>query len=164
MLAQMSGLKGQITGLLAQQADLRALYDKEQVRADEIASLLQKEQEKRVPTASAMASQPWFTIAPGVQRSLQSAQSLEIPKGAVLVGLKLDLAENWKATYKAVLLSEGEEILSRSNLKAAVSEKRITISFSVPAIDLPDGNCEIRLYDAAAKEILETYSFRIIKN
>ncbi len=171
LLVRMGGLENQISGLQARQQDreteesrLRALLEKERSRADEIAGLLQQEQAKRTPTPLAMVSQPWFTVAPGAQRSAGPVQAFEIPKGALLVGLKLDLPENWKQTYRVVLLSPDKEILSRSNLKAAVSEKEITIGFSVPASDLPAGHCEIRLYGTGETEILETYSFRVIRN
>jgi hypothetical protein len=171
MRIQMSGLKEQISGLQAQQQNraveesrLRELAEKEHDRADQIARMLEQEQEKRVPTQFAMASQPSFTLFPGAQRSAQSSQQIKIAKSASLVDLRLDLPENWKATYRAVLSSGGEEILSRLNLKAAESAKEITISFSVPATDLPSGHYEIMLYGTGENEARETYAFRVARN
>lgn len=171
MLVQTTGLRKEIYGLQAQQQNsaaeafrLRALFERERARADQIAGLLLEAQGKRVLTQTAMVSQPWFTLAAGAQRSSHSYQSIDIKREAILVGLRLDLAENWKDTYRAVLLSGEKEILSRSNLRAAVSEKEIVISFSVPAADLPGGYCEIRLYGSVEDEVLETYSFRVIRN
>jgi hypothetical protein len=155
MIVQTGGLKGQISGL-------QARYEKEHERADQIASLL-RDQEQRAAAQSGMMSE--FTLSPGAQRSAEPTKSLEMPKGALLVPVKLDLAENWKETYKAVLLSSGDrEILTRSNLKAAVSDREITISFVVPATDLPSGNYLIRLYGSGENEVRETYSFRVVKN
>jgi hypothetical protein len=62
-----------------------------------------------------------------------------------------------------VLLSEGKEILSRSNLKASVSDKEVVIRLRVPATDLSSGYCEIRLYGSDENEDLETYYFRVTK-
>ena len=161
----MRGFKAQISGLQAQQQQreaelsrLRDLSEKERARADQFASLFQ-EQEKRVP------AQSWFTVTAGAQRSAQSSKPLEIPKGAILVNLRLDLAKNWRETYRAVLSSgAGKQILARSNLKAAESDKEIIIIFSVPATDLPGGHYEIMLYGSGENEALETYSFRIARN
>ena len=170
MLVQMRGLKEQISGLQAQQQSreieesrLRERYEKERARADQFAALFQ-EQEKRVPTQLAMPSELPFTLSPEAQRSAQPSKPLPIPEGAILVDLRLDLAENWKATYRAVLSSGGEDILTRSNLKAADSEKEITISFTVPAADLPSGHYVIMLYGSSEKETLATYSFRVVRN
>jgi hypothetical protein len=171
MLVQMRGLKEQISGLQAQQQNsaaeesrLRALYDKEHARADQIAGLLQQEREQRVPTPFAAARQPSFTVFAGAQRSAQSSQTLKIQKDAILVELRLDLAQNWKVTYRAELWSGEIEILTRSNLKAEESEKEIAVSFSVPARDLPSGYCLIRLYGSGENEVLEIYSFRVARN
>lgn len=166
-LVQVGGLKDQISGLQAQrqikEARLLAQFETERARADQIAGLLRQEQGKRAPTQIAMATQPWFTVFPGAQRSAQATQRVEIPKDAILVGLRLDLAENWKETYRVVLSIGGKEALSRSNLKAAVGDKEITISFRVPAADLPSGYCEVGLYGSGDNEILETYSFRVVR-
>ena len=171
MIIQMSSLKGQISGLQAQQqkretveSGLRAMFDKEQARADQLANQLQQERQKQPLTQLAMMRQPSFTLTSGAQRSAQSSTLHVIPKGAILVDLKLDLPENWKETYRVVLLSGGKEILSHSYLKAAAGAKDITVTFSVPAADLPSGSCEIRLYGTGENEILETYSVRIVKN
>jgi hypothetical protein len=171
LLVQMSGLREQVSGLRgqlqnreAEESRLRGLFEQERGRANQIAGLLQQEQESRAATPVAMMNQPWFTLIPGAQRSAQSSQLLQIPKGVNLVGLKLDLAENYRETYRAVLWSREQEILSRSNLKAAVSGNAITVSFSVPASDLPGGYCEIRLHGSSDNEIVETYVFRVAKN
>jgi hypothetical protein len=165
LIIQMHGFKAQISGLQAQQQQretelsrLRDLSEKEHARADQLASLFQ-EQEKRDP------AQSWFTVTAGAQRSAQFSKPLEIPKGAILVNLSLDLAKNWKETYRAVLSSGGgKEILTRDNLKAAVSDKEIIIMFSVPATDLPSGHYIITLYGTGEKEAVDTYSFGIARN
>ena len=170
MLVQVGGLKEQIAELQAQRqsmeaegARLLAQLETERARAAQNAAMFRQEQGKRAPVEVRTASETWFTVFPGAQRGAQATQRFEIPKDAVLVGLRLDLAENWKESYRVVLSSEGKEILSRSNLRAAVSDREITIRFSVPAADVPGGYCEISLYGSGDNEILETYSFRVVR-
>jgi hypothetical protein len=164
---RMVALKGQVSSLQALQQNsqavesgLRAEIKKEQ---EQIASLLRQEQGERPPVQLTAANQPWFTLSSGAQRGVQSTPGCEIPKGADIVWLKLDLAENRKETYKAVVMSGGKEILSRSNLKASVTEKEIAISFRMPAADLPGGDCEVRLFGSDENEPSDIFNFRVIR-
>ena len=171
LLVQTRGLTEQLRVLQAQQREnaavesrLRALYEKERARADQMAGLQQQGQEQRVPGPSAGAIQQSFTVSPGVLRSAQSVQTLVIQKDTILVELRLDLAQNWKEAYRAVLLSGGNEMLSRSNLKAEEGDKEITVSFSVAAMNLPGGYCEIWLYGSGESDLLQRYTFRVTRD
>jgi hypothetical protein len=177
---RISGLGNQIAALQAQQqnrdareSDLRSQYQEQRAKTDRIAAQLRKEKERwsalqatgggrltgaRIPMVDTLS----MLLSSGVTRDAQASQRLEIPKGATLVALKLDLPENRFKTYKAVLLSEGQEILSRSGLKASDSGSQILIRLEVPASDLRSGDYEIRLFGAGQNEF-DSYVLQVIR-
>ncbi len=173
---RIAGLKGEVSSLQAQQqvrdagaSELRAQVEVEKARAVEIARQLQQEREKgtarqsdAIPVQLAMLNPPPFPLSPGMQRG-QSSSSLAIPKDAIVVRLELDLAQNPSPTYRAVLLSEGQEILTRSRLKATESTTAITLRVKLPAADLPGGDYELRLYGAGEKDYMESYVFHVVR-
>jgi len=174
MKVEMSGLRVRIASLEAQRQDREAAENglREQIRKakDQIAGL-QQQQSLQLPAglapgnqSFALVDQPSITLSPGALRSAQSLQECKVPESAVLVLLKLDLAEDRGNAYKAVLLTDSEkEILTRSNLKADVSEREITVGLRVPASDMPPGNYFVRLYVSDEKEYLESYTFRVTR-
>jgi hypothetical protein len=156
---QIAGLKGQISELQAQQ---------QKAKSDEIARQLPLEKENRPKadegvTQIAMLSPPSFLLSPGVQRSAQSFRLLEIAKNQILVQVKLDLPENPHPTYRAVLLSDGQEILSQARLKAVETPDRITVSLDLPTVNLAVGVYEIKLYGSGDSEPMESYVFKIVR-
>ncbi len=175
---RMIALKGQISEMQARQrlreaeeARWRAELDEQRARVDRVVRQLQSELERRSaaqPAAGAstlqiaMLNPPPFPLSAGVQRG-GSSPSLAFPLGALLVRLELDLARNPFPTYRAVLLSEGKEILSRSALRASEARTAITLGLSLPAADLPDGDYELRLYGTGAKDYLESYVFHVTR-
>ena len=81
-----------------------------------------------------------------------------------VVELKLDLAENRKKSYKAVMTSDGNEIVAFSNLKAVETETEITIRLHVPATYLPVGSYAVSLFGSGEAEPVETFYFQILRN
>lgn len=157
---QIAGLKGRISELQAQQ---------QKARSDEVAAQLQLEQEKRSKeegketTQMAMLNPPSFLLSPGVQRSAQSFRPIEIADNQTLIRVKLDLPENPHPAYRAVLLSDGQEILSLARLKAVETPDQITISLDLPTAGLTAGVYEIRLYGSGDSEPMESYVFQITR-
>ncbi len=171
------GLKGQISSLKAQQQErdaglsqLRSQVEAEKARADEIARRLQQEKPSRGVTQTdagsqvqlAMLNPPPFLLSPGVQRG-QTSSSVVLPRSSLVLRLKLDLSQNPHQTYRVVLLSEGQEILSQSQLKARESASAITIGLQLPAEDLPSGDYELRLYGTGVRDYLESYVFHLVR-
>jgi len=153
---EIAGLKGQISVMQAEQ---------QKAKSDEAARQLQENRAKADEGVTQMAMlNPPFLLSPGIQRSSQSFRPLEIAKNQILVRVKLDLPENPDPTYRAVLLSDGQEILSLSRLKAVETPDRITISLDLPTAGLTAGVYEIRLYGSGDREPMESYVFQITKN
>jgi len=164
MQAEISEFRARQEDTAAEEARRRARLEEELAAARRAAGRVQREGDTRDTAPLAVAVHPWFTLSPGLQRSAQAAPRIGIPAGALLVTLKLDLPENPANSYRAVLSSGGREILSRSRLKALASETEIVVSLVVPASELPDGHCEIRLYGPEEGEPVETFSFRVVRN
>ncbi len=170
------GLRNQISSLQAQQlmrdagaSELRSQVEVEKARAAEIARQLQWERERGTtvrPDATAvqvaMLNPPPYHLSAGMQRG-QSSRSLTVPRGAIMVSLELDLAQNPSQSYKAVLLQEGQEILTRSQLKATESTTAITLMLKLPAADIPGGDYELKLYSAGERDYLESYVFHVVR-
>jgi hypothetical protein len=157
---QISGMQAQLREKDLVESSLRA-----QVRQGrgQIAPPLQGPQNKQVTVGLGVAPSPWITLTGGALRSEQQPPVCKIQTGQELVRLKLDLAENRKESYRAILLGDDREILARSDLKADESETEITISLLIPAADLPGGACRILLYGSGEKDPLEVYSFVVKK-
>jgi hypothetical protein len=158
------------------QAEQRRAHDEQQLRssqlvaltekADQLATQLREERERRPePKAPllALATPLPFTLSPGILRGTESSRRLEIPAGTALVELRLDMAQNTHQTYRAVLLSENREILSRSGLKASETARQILLSLDVPVSALPSGDYKIDLYGSGEREALDTYVFRVTR-
>jgi hypothetical protein len=174
LLFRMAGLQGRISRLEAQQRDKdaaenrwRSLVEEERNRADHLSGQLRQEQEKLTQLAANTPPSPLqpasteFLLSPGVQRDLQPSRRLQVPKGPGEVILLLDLPQNPFQTYRAVLLNEGREILSRSRLQAEEGGGRITVTLHLPASDLPGGDYQISLYGSGEMEPMESYIFRV---
>jgi hypothetical protein len=133
-------------------------------RADQLAATLREERQMRAqlePPLPALATPASFTLSPGVLRGSEALRRLEIPTGAILVELKLDMAQNTHQNYKAVLLHENREVFSRSGLQASETPQQILLVVEVPASALPAGDYRIDLYGSDERQALETYVFRI---
>jgi uncharacterized coiled-coil protein SlyX len=179
-LVRMAGLEHRIEALQSQQqsreaqvSSLHSQYVEQRAKTDRIAAQLRQEQEKwsamesaagkgtresRFPLVNTLA----MVLTPGMTRGANASQRLEIPKGVSLVTLKLDLPENRFKTYKAVLLNDGQEILSRSGLKASDSGSQIIVRLDVPASDLQSGDYAIQLFGAGQNDF-DSYVLRVIK-
>ncbi len=175
---RITGLEQKIAALQSSRQDeetrMRSLYEGQRAKTDQLAEQLRHEQAKWsaaqsgggrlfADTRSAFANTLSVLLSPGLTRSADSARRLDIPKGTAIVRVKLDLPENPYATYTAVLLSEGQEILARKNLKASETPDRITISLDLPASDLPGGDYELRLFGTNQADHLQTYVLRIAR-
>jgi hypothetical protein len=180
MLIRMAGQERRIEALQAQlqsgeasESRLRSQYEEQRAQTDRIAAQLQEEQvkwssmkmaggqgtrESRFPLANTLD----MFLSPGMMRDASASQRLEIPKEISLVTLKLDLPENRFKTYKAVLLNDGLEILSRSRLRASESGSRIIVRLDLPASDLQTGDYEIQLSGAGQNDS-DSYVLRVIK-
>ncbi len=158
----------------AEESRLRSLYHDERTKTGQLAARLRQEQEKWAASPQAGSAAPGgsriamahtlsILLTPGVMRGAQPAQRVEIPQGTALVCIKLDLAENRHKTYKALVLVEGQEILSRSGLKASEGANQITLSLILPASDLATGDYEIRLFGTGQSEPFEYYVVHFAK-
>jgi hypothetical protein len=177
VLYRISGLRNQVSGLQALQRDSSAtashwqsLFFEQQAKVARLSGQIREEQELRTrsqpvvspPVAQlALLNPPPFLLSPGVQRGIQPVTRIVLPRSAVIVSLILDLPENAHRTYRAVLLNEGQELLSRSLLKASESTERITVCLNLPATDLSGGDYRIKLYGSGEQEPVSTYIFRL---
>jgi hypothetical protein len=91
------------------------------------------------------------------------SRRLEIPENALVVRLALDLPRNPHPEYRAVLVSEDREFLSRSRLTADETPERITVTLILPGDDLPTGDYTIRLYGGRETEPMEYFVFRVVR-
>ncbi len=175
---RISGLEQRIAALQAGRQDdefrLRSLYEDQRVKTDQLAAQLRQEQEKWSAAQSgggtglrttrfALASTISVLLSPGLTRGAGTTQRLEISEGTTLVRVKLDLPENRYRTYTAVLLSNGQEIFGRRNLKASETTDQITLNLDLPAPDLQSGDYEIRLFGPDRTEQFETYILRLAR-
>lgn len=175
---RIAGLEQRIAALQASRQDdesrLRSLYEDQRAKTDLLVAQLRQEQEKRSAaeaggsaglreTRFALVNTLSVMLSPGLTRGAESAGRLEIPKGAALIRVKLDLPENRYQTYTAILLSEGQEIITRKRLRATETASQITLSLELPAFELPSGDYEIRLFGTNQTNPLETYVLHLVR-
>ena len=180
-LIRIAGLERRIEALQAQQQSRevhesvpRAQYDELMVKTNQISAQLRQEQEKwstaqsaggkgssesRTPLISTLA----LVLTPGMTRGAQSSQTLQIDRGTSLIVLKLDLPENRHKTYKAVLLHNGQEVLSRNGLRASESADQVIVRLELAASDLTSGDYQIRLFGSGPTDVFEAYGFRVTR-
>jgi len=107
-------------------------------------------------------------LSPGVLRGTgSSVPSLRVSSSALLVELRLELAEDAYPGYAAsVHDASGTEIFRLADLRARATPKQVLISLLVPASYLPPGDYSIRLWGRSLVDLeeLDPYYVRIVRH
>jgi hypothetical protein len=106
------------------------------------------------------------TLTPGLTRDTGEIKKFTIPPGPGAILLRLALPENQYQSYKAVLLdSNGDILLTKSNLKAQSTNGQPTLLVDVSPDLVPLGDYRVTLGGLTAKgdsESVSSYSFRVL--
>jgi len=151
-LAQLRERKDQLAGELRLQKERRAELE-QQVAA------LRASKPQRSP--SSMVA---FALTPGVVRSLDGTQKVNIPANAHWVQLELYLVGDDYQKYQIQLQREGNEIYSLSTPKIKIGNDTEAVVLTLPAKLLPHGIYTLKLYGinpSSHPEAVETYSFTV---
>ena len=112
------------------------------------------------------ASVPTFALAAGPQlRSGGALALVSVPKGAVVVGLRVELPQDDYPRYRAALLDpNGDEIWVGSKLPADGPTGHRAVPVILPVEFLPRGDYRLKLSgmpEQGGPEAVRTYSFRV---
>jgi hypothetical protein len=147
----------------AERADTVARLEAEHAaRSKAEARLAQLEQQVRSSTPRIAT----FALAAGLLRGEGSLPRVSVPAGAVLVGLRLELAGDDYPRYRAALVdANGDEIWAASKLRAEGKPGPAAVVLWLPTASLPRGDYQVKLSgvsEGAQPEAVGTYSFRVI--
>jgi hypothetical protein len=190
-IARISRLQNRVDQLEAEKAktpagDLQRQLDDERAKTGELAKQLQQERDERQKLEQTYASQREddstdptrreqngtgtfaIVLSPGMTRDAGGMKKVSIPRGASNVQLTLAVEGEAYRTYRASLqTAEGKEIAARGKLRPQPKGTSVTVSFSVPAKPLSNGDYQISLYgitSTGASEKVGTYTFRVLGN
>ena len=106
-----------------------------------------------------------FTLATGLLRAGGSLSRVTVPKDAVVVRLRLELAGDDYPLYRAALLdANGDEIWAASKLRAEGKPGQPAVVFLLPSGFLVRGDYQLKLSglsDGGEPEAVGTYAFRV---
>lgn len=107
---------------------------------------------------------PTFALVAGFERGEGGVNELKIPRGVDRIRLKLNLAGVEQQTLSAALRRvEGQQILTRSDLKTTPTKSGQTLMLELPTSALPVGDYLITLSGSGAqsRETVASYFLRV---
>lgn len=107
---------------------------------------------------------PAFALAAGFERGEGGVNELKIPRGVDRIRLKLNLAGGGQQILSAALKRvEGQQILTRSDLKTKPTKSGQTLTLELPASALPAGDYLLTLSGSGAqgRETVASYFLRV---
>jgi hypothetical protein len=117
------------------------------------------------PVQAARAPVATFTLTTGLLRAGGSLPRVTLPRDAVVVRLRLELAGDDYPLYRAALLdANGDEIWAASKLRAEGQPGHPAVAFLLPSELLPRGDYQLKLRglsDGGEPEAVGTYAFRV---
>ncbi len=173
---RMTGLQAQLDAIEAQQHQTRRENDtlSTQVEASRLRIQELEDAKRKVsspepaPTPPPVPTTIALTLTSGLRtRGAGSIARLNIPSTAALVELRLDLGSDDYPGYRAVLSTEGEEIMTRSGLKAQSTRDSILVVWRLPPDVFVPADYEITLLglsEGADPEAVATFVFRVSRN
>jgi anti-sigma factor RsiW len=129
--------------------------------------LARAQTEQRPGIENPLPSMVAFALTPGGVRDSGTFNRVTIPSGTRLVELKLELGDNRYQDYRAVLESNGSEILVVNKLKPERIGPNQFIVLPVPANILPHEDYSLKLSgvsSAGEYDAIGNYSFRVLRN
>lgn len=160
--------------LRQEEQSLRRQVEEHRARGAQLREELERERNARrtreqVPTAPQppQTSFASFILTPGLVRDLDEAERLVIPPGTDWLRLYLELEDDERQSYRAVLRAAGgEEVWSQGGLKARPIRNGRALVLRVPARLLDRGDYLLKLQGLTAAgnlEDVDDYSFRVEK-
>jgi anti-sigma factor RsiW len=128
--------------------------------------LARAQTEQRPSIENPLSSMVAFALTPGGVRDSGTFNRVTIPSGTRLVGLKLELGDNRYQDYRAVLESNGSEILVVNKLKPERIGTKQVIVLPLPANILPHDDYSLKLSGVSSAgefDPLGNYSFRVVR-
>jgi len=111
---------------------------------------------------------PMFVLTAGQLRSIAPMARIEVPAGARLVRLQLQLQGDRASSYKAVLAdADGNDLWFQAKLAAASIDGRDAVTVLLPAELLSRGDYQVKLNGISASGdplLIATYTFRVTTN
>lgn len=104
------------------------------------------------------------TLTPGLVRDAGELRRVNVPPGTGSVQFHLELASDEYNNYRAILLTEGREILTLNQLKAEANNGTKAITLILPARLLTQGDYQLKLSGqtpGSEFEDINGYAFRV---
>jgi hypothetical protein len=164
---QVAQIRTEQGGWREKEQQLQQQLEEERRRSQVLEQQVERAQAQQTPSIeNPLPSMVAFALTSGVVRGSGTFNRVTIPSGTRLVELKLELGDNGYQDYRAVLESNGSEILVVNKLKPERIGTNQFIVLPLPAYILPHDDYSLKLSGVSSTgefDPLGNYSFRVLR-